>query len=586
MRYKIMTLWIAFSFSCINAQVSTTEKETTKDDRYWNNLEYVYVYHNTSLLFAGEHFLYSVYSLIEGTDLPSSFSKIAYVEMVSEDGQVLFRQKLRLDNGLGQGDFFVPANTPSGNYKLLGYTKWMKNSGINCFFQSDVGIINPFQNNQDAILGREVVDTETRSGQDKTKQNKRSGVEGITLTMDKSSYNRRKQAVLTINATNESVINGNYSISIRKSETIRKPLMPSAQRYVNTRKVDESNQIESKLLPEIRGELISGKITPNESNISLSDEKMALSIPGEQFKLKLTRTNEKGDFFFNINQAYENDQVFIQVLGKNRNNYKIELNSDGHLDYEKLEFEKLIITPKMNDLILERNIYNQVENAFAEIKPDNIVTEEPIIPVYRQFSKVYNLDDYTRFPTIRETMLEVVDNVWVAKNADGEDEFQVREDEDNKDFNLPPLVLVDGILIQQHNDIIDNDARDINKIKVSRKECVVNAIVYKGIIAIETIKGDFYKNYSKDYIRIVDLAPPLPSKRYFNQRYGGEEAPLTNQFPDFRHQLLWIPRLDLQNGKINIDFFTSDVPGNYEIYLEGFTATGKPVSIRKTLEVK
>lgn len=584
MRYRIMTLWIVLSFSYINAQVSPFEKETNKDDKYFHNLEYMYVHHNTSLVFAGEHFLYSLYSLIDGTDLPSNFSKIAYVEMVGEDGQVLFRQKLRLDNGMGQGDFFVPANTPSGNYKLLGYTKWMKNSGMNCFFQSDIGIINPFQNNQDAILSREVFDTETLVDKGIANQQKRSVEDEIMLITEKSSYGKREKVVLKIDTTDESIINGNYSLSIRKSETIRKPLMPSARGYVANRKKEETNQIQGKLLPEIRGELFSGKISSNDSNILEIEEKIALSIPGEQYKLKLAQTSPEGDFYFNVNELYENDQIFIQVLGTNRNKYKIELNDDGNLNYEKLDFQKLIITPEMSDLIIERNIYNQVENAFSEIKPDNIITEEDIIPVYRQFTIEYDLDDYTRFSTIRETMLEVVDNVWVEKNVKGEDEFQVREDEDNKNFNLLPLVLVDGILIQQHKDIIDHNARDIKKIKVSRKECVVNAIVYKGIIAFETIKGDFYKNYNKDFIKIIDLTPPLPSKRYFNQRYGNEETPLTNQFPDFRHQLLWEPRLDLQIK--NIDFFTSDVPGKYEISLEGFTAEGKPVSIRKTLEVK
>lgn len=57
-----------------------------------------------------------------------------------------------MESGIGYGDFIIPVSVNSGNYKLIAYTQWMKNEGIDSFFASDISIINPFQGNQQAIL--------------------------------------------------------------------------------------------------------------------------------------------------------------------------------------------------------------------------------------------------------------------------------------------------------------------------------------------------------------------------------------------------------------------------------------------------
>ena len=60
----------------------------------------------------------------------------------------------------------------------------------------------------------------------------------------------------------------------------------------------------------------------------------------------------------------------------------------------------------------------------------------------------------------------------------------------------------------------------------------------------------------------------------------------SNQIPDFRQQLLWIPNLKLNKDGTTIEFFTSDIIGNYEIRVEGFTVKGKPVSIKEVITVE
>ncbi|MCL6265476.1 hypothetical protein [Flagellimonas myxillae] len=551
--------------------------------------EIVYLHHNKALVFAGEQLYYKMYVLQSGTKAMSNFSKIGYVELVGEDSNVVFRHKIRLNNGIGQGEFFIPVTVPSGNYKLIGYTQWMKNSDMDHFFKSDIGLINPFQNNQTSIAqnldesNSPSPDTDPGNYETENTQNRI-----FTFALNKKTFTFRDQGILTIKALQKN--SGSYSLSISKLDTIGKTPLLSAQGYMLQQRAADGQKIIGSTnpdnLPELRGELVSGRIIPKDPNLKLEEEVVALSLPGEQFVLKLTRTNGNGEFYFNLNQEYQNNGAFVQILGENKDAFAIELDEQSSINYADLKFDQLVITPQMTDLILKRSVHNQVENAFIEMKRDTVQPIQQILPVYRNFSKVYDLDDYTRFSTIRETASEVLEHVWIHRgNKDGE-QLKIRGAEDEIDPNSIPLVLMDGLLIQRHSDIIDFDAKRIKKVNLSREDCVINSIVYKGIIAMETIDGNFHQEFSRDFILETELFSPLPSKRYFNQQYTARNTSKSAQIPDFREQLLWLPEVTLEEETTKIEFYTSDVAGTYEVYLEGFTEQGDPVSWKETFVVK
>ena len=120
--------------------------------------EHVYVHFSESLLFSGEHLLYKVYCLDNAERKLSNLSKMAYIALIGEDGNTVFRHKVRLSSGSGSGDFFVPTSVPTGSYKLLGYSEWMQNFGQKDFFQSDIYIVNPYQTTSGSYL-EEPIDT-------------------------------------------------------------------------------------------------------------------------------------------------------------------------------------------------------------------------------------------------------------------------------------------------------------------------------------------------------------------------------------------------------------------------------------------
>ncbi len=54
-------------------------------------------------------------------------SQVLYADLLNEKGDVVAKKMLPLRNGLANGEIFLPATIPTGNYTLRGYTLWMLN---------------------------------------------------------------------------------------------------------------------------------------------------------------------------------------------------------------------------------------------------------------------------------------------------------------------------------------------------------------------------------------------------------------------------------------------------------------------------
>ncbi|MBO6044741.1 MAG: hypothetical protein J6P69_02675, partial [Bacteroidales bacterium] len=70
---------------------------------------------------AGDRIWCSAFCVDAATGGLSGFSSIAYVELRSVDGLVQ-TAKIALQGGRGAGFVEIPANTPTGNYRLFAYT--------------------------------------------------------------------------------------------------------------------------------------------------------------------------------------------------------------------------------------------------------------------------------------------------------------------------------------------------------------------------------------------------------------------------------------------------------------------------------
>ena len=559
-------------------------------------LEKVYVHYNTGMLVPGEYLYYSLYCFNAATNKLSDISRMAYIELVGEDLSTVFKQKVQLKKGRGQGDFFIPVSIPSGNYKLIGYTHWMKNEGVNQLFQDDIIIINPYRTDQENILDAE----EQQIAINKPASNKNGLIKNqikndgtLLLITDKKKYNQREKVSLTSRNYKGPLGFGDYSISVRLKEGLinNDPLSSEAfaSLFFNVPKNISNKVNDSIFLPEQRGELFFGHVKTRKDKLAAAGKTVIISIPGENFQLKSAITDNDGNFYTYIQKEYDSPNIVAQVLDEDQEAYNIQFSNTTSIDYDEIKFAGLSISQEIKNHILQRSVHNQIENAFYGVKPDSILSIDKKDPFDGGTPEVFILDEYTRFKTLRETLVEIVANVWVKKLDDGKYTFWVREDLESYENEYaadPPLVLVDGVFISNHDELLDYNANTIEKLSILRDPLVMGSKKYNGMVVIKTIDGNFLESVPESKIANIPLSFPAASKNYYRQQYDQGEVSKYNRIPDFRYQLFWEPKFSIKSSEESFEFYTSDVPGEYEIVLEGFTTYGKPISSRETFVVE
>ncbi|NAY90822.1 hypothetical protein GTQ34_02730 [Muricauda sp. JGD-17] len=551
--------------------------------------EAVYLQHNESLVFSGENLLYKFYCLDKATKSLSQISKIGYVSLINKEGDIIFSHKLNLQSGKGSGDFFVPTSIPTGSYKLLGYSEWMKNIPQEHFFQSDVYIVNPYQPVPAVYLEepKDSLDTIVPAAPKKPiASNVPAQKESVhlKLSLDNDVVGKREMVTVVVNGKNEPASAGNYSISVRKVDSLPSPSQMSSEAFVDKylNRVLTAKRNGTIELPELRGDMISGTITSKETGLPVENQRISLSLPGDDFLFNVATSNGQGRFQFIIAREYDNTTAALQILSEEWDSFDVELDDENN-EYDSFSFSDFKLSKEMQQRILEKSIQNQIENAYREVKLDSVVPASHSLPFYRKFTAMYDFDDYTRFNSIPETIVEVVDQVGVRRLDDGTRIFEVRPEEGFADRGLLPMVFVDGLFIRRHEDIMDYSAKKIKTISFSREKVLLGSQMFQGVISFKTIEGNFYSDFYTPHIVNVDLFKPESEKVYYNQDYSENQ---NQRVPDFRHQLFWEPNLDLSSGSKEVIFYTSDVPGTYELVLEGFTSTGNPVSVKERLVVE
>ncbi|MUP45514.1 hypothetical protein E0K83_07115 [Gramella sp. BOM4] len=548
---------LLFACSSIFGQATLKEVELPE--------EKLYVHINNSLAFAGQYLYFKIYTLKNDPAELSNISKIAYLNIIDRNKEVVHRQVVDLEKGMGYGDYFIPVEFASGNYKIIAYTNWMKNNPGKKYFEQDLFIINPYTSAQSKIRKDSIV----YAGFSELK-NTASGMLQLN-----SEYKNREEVHLDLSSLPE----GNYSVSVRKLDSLPHPELEHAQGLdIRTaEKIKLSNTLD---LPEARGKLISGTIS-TQLNVPLKSLKLALSIPGKEYYLRIAHPDENGKFFFSVDENFDSRDAMIQVLDHHNEDFSIALNDHQLPDLGELNFKDFGIDRSSARIILDHSVQNQIENAYFSLKPDTVQVKD-YKNVFDGVDRLdYDLDDYTRFKTLKETFVEVVTEIQVRKR-DEEYEMRVLRLPPATTYKSNPLVLVDGIILKDLTDFIEYyDARRIDKISIIRNNYFLGSAFFSSIVLFETFDSHFAENFSGDPVTDLKITSGNQRKKYFQQKYPGESENL----PDYRTQLVWDP--DLNSSELSeIEFFTSDVDGYFEVSIQGYSVDRSPVSITEFFSVK
>ena len=454
----------------------------------------------------------------------------------------------------------------------------MRNEGEEGFYTQQIAIVNAGQQipgtkrfEFELVEKEEDIQAEGKNHSNEMERN------NLWIKTDQNNYGNREKVVLTLDNIPDNTTD--LVISVSRNDSIA--FVPETNRQGWLKLVEETLPLSRQWLPEYEGHIISGRFVPKlqEGQQLLS----SIAFAGNDicyFNGQVNSQNGTADFY--TAGIYGKQQVVTSVISPL---------------YEKVPYRLDLLTPFSESLpgnlpvlqiypnekqIIERYIGVQIQD-----KMDNDLVRNPIQSAdYSSFQPIlsYDLDEYTRFSTISETILEFVNRVRVSK-VGGARKIQVFLDEGLR-FNVGnTLVLLDGIPIYDHEDILRYNPMYIKKLNVYDGRYLFGGEDFECIVSFSTHEGNMPFFQLSEGAQLFNYDCPLLPSPFEIPDYS-IDAIRNSRKPDFRHTLYWNPFVELTNSwPVNLSFYTSDLCGEFKVTVEGITSDGQMIHGRAYFQV-
>ena len=591
---------------CAGAQTTVVEKTYISTDRE------IYV--------SGDKIWCSAFCVDAANGLrPSSLSAIAYVEIVSEDG-TLESGKIALSEGRGAGTIEIPATAPTGNYRIVAYTAYTKNTpGFNPqeHVSKTISIFNTstkerVKNGVKILSDSEYDALRTPAGTPASTPASTPAGTHTTGTHSSSTYNagtqpaagalsitchRSAEGYLEVVLTNNSAAPADLSLSLSNRDGIIPPdntsigaFMGAAASAAQAAAGAESAAArasaraasataataEAAELPEYEGEIIRGRIagaTTDEIE-GLKGRSAFISVPTEKSDLYSSVVDNDGMIKFVTNNIYGTKEMVCEIEDNDLARCHIELISP-FVSPKLKGIPALQMAPSIKEDLQRRGLSVQLCRSFsadtlASLMP---IRENPLIPSYDAIE--YKLDDYKRFPVMRELFIEFINEIKVRR-VDGKEQLKVKTHLEERvslfDKNNS-LIMVDGIPVFDHSQVIEYDPLLVESVVVYPYKYYTGWRSFCGMANFVTYKKNLPGIKFNDGVRVVQFKGCSYPMAFTCQEIGED-------FPDYRELLYWHPQIKLPAGESSS--IKVKIPANVKeirICAEGMMENGTPFSI-------
>ena len=531
--------------------------------------ERTYLQTDKQLYLAGELLWLKLYTTDTAGKL-LSLSKIGYVELL-RDSIPEVQIKVDITEGTGAGWMELPATLPTGYYRLIAYTRYMRNEGENVFFAKPIAIVNPF------IQRNEMYSEETYTPF--TVKSIEQNTSSIALTLNRPTYTKRDKGEIRIKGLPAENISIGVSIAGIEPALAAAPTIADWKKQLAEKGTSFSLE-NMRFLPEYEGPVIDGVLvdlnTGNPAKAS-QDVTTLLSFPGKDVQVFSGQVDETGNAVFFTQCVTGKKELITTAFAPSGKNYRVDIHSPyaAHASRHLPLFQP---DSTWLDYLKQRNLGVQVTHAFLA---DSLGKIRGIAPCsYLRPYSTYILDDYTRFPNMEEVFIEFITFASIRKTPEGRRFSLINEMLQGTSTNV--LVLLDNIPVINHELMSAYNPLLIKTIALYIGKYIVGEHIFDGMIAFHSYNNNFPSITFGANTQIFSYEG-TQSYRYF---YAPEYEDKTTRVPDFRHTLLWEPSIQ-SNGRneLTIPFTTSDIPGTYVITIEGIGVDGATIRLKHSFEV-
>lgn len=525
----------------------------------------IFIVTDRSTYIAGDLVFCSVYALDqEGRN--DGFSTVSYLELISADG-TLTEAKIGLFNGRGAGSFRIPANAPTGHYRLLGYTARSSAS------LEGSSILTVFNTTSTARVNGGVEFASAGSYQ--PEQRKNLDQQGNLRLSFPVHVQQGREATLVIESQEQ---DAELVVSVYHEDDLPSCTPVTLREFLKDAKPQAGSRS-----GEYEGEIIhasvEGLADTGESDDSPEHVTAFLSTAGSLGNIYVGKPAGDGQVRFYTGSIYGDRELVCEVVSMYGKSCHISIKSPftrpnpGELPVLQLN------AAQRGDLVSRKASLKE----YAQQELDTLVQfmpkrEDLLLEGLRY--KRYHLDDYNRFPTIQEICTEFIPELKFGRNG-GQWRLRLNASDatSSRRYLLDNiLVLMDGVVITNHGMLADFDAMLLENIDIYSEPIAMGSLSFNGVVNFVS---------KKNYV----TALPFPSNTQVID-YKGLSYPVAylGNAPagrDLRQLLYWNPGLELksfQNQRIQIK--TPDYSGKFRIVVQGRKADGSVLYTEHLFQVE
>lgn len=545
-----------------------------------NRSERIFVATDRDAYIAGENIWLSLYCFGNGGKL-SSFSSVAYVEIQSSEGTGIYA-KLALRGGRGGGRIELPPSLPTGNYELSAYTKQMLNEEKLSLFRKTISVYNTLTT---ARVSGNVELLEQMPALPAVSEPPSSGLNpGMIDVKIYAGHNvipAKSRIPVSLSNLGETPLT--MHISVLREDDIPAPAKKSLEGFTSDlKKQGVLPQSLFKIVPDFEGEVIEVAVSSSKNEV-LTDKVMWFSAAGGVSDIYTTLIDSTGTARFYTNSFFGKREVVLDVPEADSLSQLNFVIKDPFLKIRPDSLPKLKIYRGLNERLRARSVEMQLWRRFFadSLYEKKRVMYDPLLP---ETHTEYLLDNYTRFPVMKEVISEYVPELRFRK-VEGRTMLQMILSDRLSNVSISKdntLVLLDGIPVFDHSKIFNYDPLRVKSLKVYEREFYIGYLSFSGIASFSTYKGDYPGLTFPGNVRIMDYKGlEHPS------RFTGSEVRGGSGIPDTRSLIYWEPVFDLAAGE-NSEIFlqTPSYSGTFTLKIEGISAKGEAFTVYKEFTVK
>lgn len=521
--------------------------------------ERIYVSTDRPAYLAGERVYCSLF-LVDEKGAKSNFSAVSYVELISAQGTAA-EAKIGLFMGRGSGSFLLPEHLPTGNYALAAYTAGGSPApeGIR-----RIAVFNPVSTARvpDGVSIRP--DWTASLAGEKTSQQLQISLSGTPAP--------GKTVSLSLFCPETA----DLSFSVYHDDGLVPPDGASIERFLKGRATPANHPT------EYEGEIIEATVEGLEEGARVEEGQVTayLSTAGAPSQVFVGRNNADGHIQFFTGNIYGDRELVCEVVAMEGKSAHINLKSPfSHPDVGSIA--PLVLSPRQQEALVARKAALRAEaDAPLDTLLEYLPKREELLLEGAQVQRIH-LDDYTRFPTVKEICVELLPTLqFIRSKGKYKIQMVVSDPTHSRKYTQDNiLVMMDGVVLTDHGMLADFDAMLLEDIDLYPQSIALGGVPFNGVVNFITKKNYVTALAFPDNVRVVDFKGVS-----YPVAYTG--AVPTAQ-TDLRQLLYFHPTLTVKGQ--SAQRLTLSLPaytGVFRVKAEGWTASGIPVHAEYCFEVR